>query len=86
MRRHDRGRIENETYEIGPIRRLVWNGTSINAFEFRGDVTGRAEPVLVIADDWDVFLIAEQYPANWRELDSEELFNRLTAIAPGTRE
>ena len=34
--------------------------------------------VLVIADDWEVFLIAEEYPALWRELSVEDLFLILT--------
>jgi hypothetical protein len=38
-------------------------------------LTGSLKPVLFITDDWDVFVAAEEYPANWRDLPEEILFS-----------
>jgi hypothetical protein len=67
----------DDWWEISDVREMHRNGTPVKAFEFRGDVTGSMSPVLIISDGWDVFVAADAYPANWRDLPEAELFRAL---------
>jgi len=67
-----------QDFEIGEARELIHGGERLRLFEFRDPaVTGTPERVLIVADEWDVLIIAEDYPRNWRELSVEDLPSHL---------
>lgn len=67
----------DDWWEISDVREMDRNGTLVKAFEFRGEITGSLKPVLFITDDWDVFVAAEEYPPNRRDLPEDVLFSAL---------
>lgn len=78
MRRFRETRPDGGVPLVSSAREMTHNGTPIRVFEFYDpEVTGTEAAVLILADDWEVYLIAECFPPNWRELRTESLLRAL---------
>lgn len=70
-------RRDREWEIIGDVRLLQRNGTEVRVFEFRGEITGSPDPVLIVTDGWDVLLTAYRFPQDWRRMSADTLFGLL---------
>lgn len=57
---------------IGSVKTLDLNGTSVQAFVFRADITD-FRAVLILSDGWDVLASTASFPEEWRTLDPGRL-------------